>query len=325
MVDPLSFPDFDAAARGVISFLHDRLGFDLWMVTRKEEDKWILLQAEDHGYGIKEGSVFPWAESFCARMVLGTGPRIAPDSQEVSVYCQAAINFEFEIGAYIGIPLSYSDGSLFGTLCAINPKPKPESIKQELPLIELLSKLLSSYLSAEIKAAEQVRCIERAQAEAMSDALTNLYNRRGWERLLASEENRCRQYGYPACIIMIDLDGLKQINDTYGHSKGDELICEAGQALQQATRRQDVVARIGGDEFAVLGIECNILEGEKLAHRIEESFKTRGISASVGIAERDPSSGLTQAWEEADRAMYACKQSHRKNLSLSVPTTLVNS
>lgn len=325
MVDPFSFPDFDGAARGVIAFLYDRLGFDLWMVTRKEGEKWILLQAEDHGYGIKEGTVFPWADSFCARMVLGTGPKIAPDSQEVSVYCQAAINFELEIGAYIGIPLNYSDGSLFGTLCAINPKPKPESIIKELPLIELLSKLLSSYLNAEIKAAEQVRCIERVQMEAMSDALTNLYNRRGWERLLASEENRCRQYGYPACVIMIDLDGLKQINDTYGHSKGDELICQAGQALQQATRRQDVVARIGGDEFAVLGVECNILEGAKLARRIEASFQARGISASIGIAERYPSLGLTQAWEEADRAMYVCKKIHRRNLCPSVPTTLVNS
>lgn len=321
MVDPLSFPDFDAAARGVISFLSDRLGFDLWLVSRIDGVTYTILQANDHSYGIQEGYVCPWEDTLCYQMITGNAPRVAPDSQSIPAYNQLFIKYDVKIGAYIGVPLSYSDGSLFGTLCAIHPTIQPEHITKELPLIELLARLLSSFLNAELKANEQIRCTERAQAEAMSDILTGLYNRRGWEELLASEETRCRQYGYPACIIMIDLDGLKQINDTYGHSKGDQLIYQASQALKQATRRQDIVARLGGDEFAVLGIECNILEGEKLAHRIKESFQARGISASIGIAERDPSLGLTQAWEEADRAMYACKKSHREKPCLSVPTT----
>ena len=309
MIDPSSFDNFDMAARGVLDFLHDRLGFDLWMVTRTEGQDWIALQVNDHGYGVKEGSVLYWADSYCSQMVLGYGPQIAPNSQLIPTYNQAPINNQVEIGAYIGLPLTYDDGSLFGTLCAIHPTSQPEDITSELPLLKLLAKLLSSFLNAELKMAEQNRCLERVEAEAMTDILTGLYNRRGWERLLAAEEKRCRHYGYPACVAIIDLDGLKLVNDTYGHAKGDEFIYLAGAALKQATRKQDVVARIGGDEFAVLAIECHLAEGEKLIERIEKLLKVSQISASLGIAERQPSLGLGAAWEEADRLMYICKKS----------------
>jgi len=93
------------------------------------------------------------------------------------------------------------------------------------------------------------------------------------------------------------------------------LICKISQALRQATRKQDIVARIGGDEFAVLGIECNLLERERLMQRIKESVKSQEIDASIGIAARHPSLGLVQAWEEADRAMYACKKIRKKHFS----------
>ena len=80
MLENRSFSDFDAAAHSVLEFLYHRLSFDLWMVTRTEGDDWIVLQALDHGYGVKEGSVFRWADSFCSQMVLGLGPCIAPRS-----------------------------------------------------------------------------------------------------------------------------------------------------------------------------------------------------------------------------------------------------
>ena len=71
------YTDFESASRAVLAFLHDRLGFDLWMVTRTEGDDWIVLQSEDHGYGVKDGTVFRWADSFFSQMVLGRGPCIA--------------------------------------------------------------------------------------------------------------------------------------------------------------------------------------------------------------------------------------------------------
>ncbi len=306
-----SLKNFEAASHAVLSFLHQRLGFNLWMVTRTEADDWIVLQSEDHGYGVKEGSVFRWTDSFCSQMVLGRGPRVAPCSQEVPAYAAAPIGRQVPIGAYVGVPLTHRDGTLFGTLCAIDPSPQPSTIVSELPMIELLAQLLSTVLEAELKVAEQVRRAERAEADALTDGLTGLYNRRAWDQLLATEEGRCRRYGHPATVVAVDLDGLKEVNDNLGHAQGDELIRRAADALRRTFRDQDVVARVGGDEFLVLAVECDAVGARSLMTRVEAAFSASDVEASLGIAVRDPRLGLTHAVEQADEAMYCCKRTHR--------------
>lgn len=308
MTPVIPFSDFSMASKAALEFLHDLIGFDLWMVTRTEGDDWIVLNRADHGYGVAEGTVFQWTDSFCSRMVEDKGPRIAPESNSIPAYAEAPIGRQVRIGAYIGIPLQRDDGSLFGTLCAINPTPMPESVRQNLALVELLGKLLSTILGKELKSAEESRRAERSEAVAMRDALTGLYNRRGWDRFLEAEEDRCRRYGHPACVIVIDLDGLKQVNDQEGHAAGDELIRRAGEALQQATRVSDVVARLGGDEFAILCVETNPKAAEQLTHRLKESFTEHEVMASIGFAMRRPDQGLPQAFEQADQAMYEAKK-----------------
>jgi diguanylate cyclase (GGDEF)-like protein len=303
-----SFPrDFDAAARSVLRFLHDRVGMSLWMVTRTRGEDWIVLQIEDHNYGVEANSVFRWTDSYCSRMVAGFGPRIAPRSDAVSAYAEAPIGRALKIGAYVGVPLNYSDGTLFGTLCAIHPEPRPETIMGELPLIELLASMLSGLLNSELSAAEAARRAERAVAESETDALTGLYNRRGWDRLMIAEEARCRRFGHPACIIAVDLNGLKAVNDSQGHAAGDQLIRRAGKALMAATRESDLVARVGGDEFTVLGVECDEAAALKLEGRLRESLDAAGVGAALGRAMRIPSAGLQAAWNEADQAMYLNK------------------
>ncbi|HEY9880859.1 MAG TPA: sensor domain-containing diguanylate cyclase [Leptolyngbyaceae cyanobacterium] len=308
VLDTQSFADFDSAAREVLSFLHQRIGFDLWLITRVEGEDWIVLKARDQGYGVEEGTVFRWSDSLCSQMVAGNGPQVAPRLNIIPAYANAPIRKQLKIGAYVGVPLTYHDGSVFGTLCAIHPTSLSDTITAELPLIELLAKLLGSLLNADLKASEHARSAERAQTEALSDTLTKVYNRRGWDQLLEQEEKRCLQYGYSACVIAIDLDGLKQVNDTQGHTKGDELICKAGQALRQTVRKQDVIARVGGDEFAVLCVECNLVQAQALTKRIGAAFASAQVKASLGIAARKPSQGLLQAWEEADQEMYVCKR-----------------
>ena len=108
------------------------------------------------------------------------GPCIAPRADDIASYAQAPIGQQVPIGAYVGVPLQWKDGRLFGTMCAIHPQPRPDSISQKLHLVELCARLLSSILQAEIRADEQQRLAERAKLEAMTDELTGLYNRRGW-------------------------------------------------------------------------------------------------------------------------------------------------
>lgn len=302
-----AFQNFDEAARAALSFLHRRLGFGLWMVTRTVGEDWIVLQSDDHGYNVQDGTVFRWTDSFCSRMVEGLGPRIAPESNAVPAYASAPIGRQVDIAAYIGVPLTALDGTFFGTLCAIDPHVQPAGIVEELELVEMVAGLLSSILRTEMLYAEEGRKAERAQADALSDALTGLFNRRGWSRLLDGEEQRCRRRGHPAGVVAIDLDGLKSVNDTGGHFKGDELLERAGGVLAAFVRRQDVAARVGGDEFAVLLVECDSVAATTLVERLRAALTEAGVSASIGLAMRDPAQGLQHAWEEADRAMYVDK------------------
>lgn len=308
-MEVLSFSDFETAARAVLAFLHQRLGFDLWMVTRTVGDDWIVLQSEDHGYGIAPGTVFRWADSFCAEMVKGNGPWIAPRSEDIPAYATAAIGRRVQIKAYVGLPLVNSDGSLFGTLCAIHPSPQPQSIVEEKELVELLGAMLSNILQAELRAAEEARLSEKLQAEALIDALTDTYNRRGWDRLLAAEEERCRRYGHPAAILIVDLDELKLVNDAQGHAAGDSLIVRASSALRKAARSLDVVARLGGDEFGILSAECDHAGAEALLKRVRTALSEASVKASVGLAMRGTSGGLKHALESADQLMYKEKRS----------------
>jgi diguanylate cyclase len=307
----LAHQDYESAARAVLRFLHQRLGFGLWMITRTQGDDWIVLQAEDHGYGVADGSVFRWADTFCSRMVEGKGPRVAPRSREVPAYAAAPVAQMVPIEAYIGVPLTWQDGSLFGTLCAIDPQQKPDSLLQELPLVELLAGMLSTIMHGEMGLAAEKRRAERAVAEASLDALTGLYNRRGWDELLADEEERCRRFGTSACVISIDLDGLKEINDTQGHQAGDVLLRRAALALREAIRQQDVPARCGGDEFMILGVDCDELAAATLAERIGDVLEMHQIEASIGYSLRDPTIGLGAAVEDADQRMYDVKRSRK--------------
>ncbi|HTH44634.1 MAG TPA: sensor domain-containing diguanylate cyclase [Oxalicibacterium sp.] len=300
--------DFTSATKACLEFLRQQFGFDLWMVTRTEGDDWIVLAVEDRHYGVKAGSVFRWSDSFCSRMVKGLGPRVAPCVDEVPAYVEAPIGQALPIGAYVGVPLMRKDGSLFGTLCAIDPSPQSGQIRQDQQLIELMADMLSSLLHAELAMADVTRRAERAESEALHDTLTSLYNRRGWERLLEQEEGRCRRYGHRACVISIDLDELKIVNDTSGHAAGDALLRKTAGVMLDTLRANDIAARIGGDEFSVLGVECDLAAAETLVQRLRQNLAAADIRCSIGWAPRNPEKGLSAACLEADRKMYAEKK-----------------
>lgn len=294
-----------------MAYLHGRYGFDLWMVTRTKGPDWVVLHAEDHGYQVADGDVFQWADSFCSRMVQGDGPRIAPCSADVPAYAEAPIAQQVPIGAYIGIPLNNSDGELFGTLCAVDPKPQPESLTDELQQIELVSRLLETVLECENRAIEEARRAERAEAQVLTDHLTGLYNRRGWDQLLRTEEKRCQLYAHPAAVLAIDLDDLKLVNDTEGHVAGDALLRTAAKAMLDNVRRNDVVARVGGDEFLILGVECKEVGIELMVKRVQAAFARVGVRASIGFSKREVDASLREAALAADDAMYEVKRARK--------------
>jgi diguanylate cyclase len=313
-----SFVNFETAVKTVLDFLHQRIGFKLWMFTRVQGDDWIVLSVSDHGYGVQSGEVFNWSDSFCSRMVEGLGPRIAPESEAIKAYLEAPIAQIVPIKAYIGIPLCDRDGSLFGTLCAIDPQTQPEYICKEEALIELQAKLLTTILHYELTAQENARLYERAQREAETDWLPNIYNGKGWRRILEAEEIRCKTYGQSAGIIIVDLDNLKVINDKQGHAAGDLLLKATGECLLNNIRQGDIVARWGGDEFGILLLNIDKVQLAIIAQRITQQLEVNQISASLGYAQRSPQSDIWETMKIADKKMYEQKQQRKQLKSTAV-------
>lgn len=309
------FQNFAEAGKQVLQYLYENFGFGLWMITRVEGDDWIVLNAHNDKYNIQVGDVFQWADSFCYHMVQGKTPNIVPCVEDVSLYATAPINREFLIKSYIGQALLNEDGSVFGTLCAIDTEVKSDDILKHASLIELFANLLSSILQSELRENQQRRLRERFEVEALTDALTGLFNRRAWDRLLAAEEGRCQRYGLAATIFSIDLNDLKQINDDLGHDHGDQLIQKTAKLLTETTRSNDVVSRIGGDEFAVLCPEMSLHEAHILYARFTQIFKEAKIQAAFGFATRQLNSDLAQAVIKADKNMYAHKRSIKVRLA----------
>jgi len=300
--------DFRTACEDALAFLGAHLPMQLWMVAAVEGDDLRVLVARDRGYGIKEGDVLPWRDTLFAEIVAASTPRAAPSVDEMVAYRETALSLPIHVGAYAGVPLASEGRSLSGLLCGLDPSAQPDGICSQLPLLELCGRLLSSVLRAGIRAADETRRAERAEVDAFTDSLTGLINRRAWERMLGTEEARCRRHGHPASVIWLDVDGLKTVNDRDGHVAGDLLLVATARALQQSTREQDVVARVGGDEFAVLCVETDIADMPPLIQRLRRALGARGVSASIGVAARDPKGGVTAACEAADAAMYAEKR-----------------
>ncbi len=305
------FMDFRNACKQVLRVLRSRYPLNLWMVAVTEGDEWVVLALDSEGYDVQEGDVFPWESTYCYRMTRGLGPYIAPDVLTVPAYANVEISNMLKIGAYIGYPLMYGDGSLFGTLCALHPEPIDESIKQEHDIIHVQTRLLSTIITVELHENLLSDNLKREQRLSQIDALTGIYNRRGWDNFIRVEEQRCRRYNMSASIIIIDLDKLKLINDTNGHSSGDELLCRTAKCLTGVVRPFDVACRIGGDEFAVLVIEATEEMTTNLVKRLRVALEQENIDASLGWASREEDQSLVDVMVEADKNMYEEKRSKK--------------
>ena len=196
--------------------------------------------------------------------------------------------------------------------------------EQQLIGIFGLSRDITERKLAEQHSQEQASQLESLAAQleqqTLEDELTGLYNRRGLDLLGSNAVARAARAGSALCVLFMDLDGLKAINDSLGHAAGDDALIAAAASLRDTVRLTDVVGRIGGDEFAAVLVGVSELEADALSVRVREAARTheaadRRLSVSIGVAALRPGEldTLDVLIDAADRAMYDGRRSRRPN------------
>ena len=165
---------------------------------------------------------------------------------------------------------------------------------------------------------ERAATEDRLRHIADHDGLTGLFNRRRFEEELERHIAHGRRYGMDGALLLLDLDDFKAVNDRHGHREGDRVLTDVAEVLEQRLRETDVVARFGGDEFAVLMPHGGEAEAAELADMVVEAIRTDvkapegPLGASVGFAVFEQSTSTDEMLSAADDAMYADKARARE-------------
>ncbi len=197
----------------------------------------------------------------------------------------------------------------------------PEAAGPDLRNGDALRRLLERSLTAAAKAEARVGAlkaeIKHLRTLSITDEATGLLNRRGFTRALSRAVERGRRYGETGALLLIDLDGFKAVNDAHGHAAGDQVLSYVARVLRKSVRRIDDVARIGGDEFAVLLNHTLPRHAEERAAVIEKYLnclvtpwrgKNIHISASVGSHCFAAGAEASEVFDRADGDMYVKKR-----------------
>ncbi len=278
----------------------------------------IAKQAESaivaiHGEGLRSipKKTFPHAGSLVGWVIENKKYLVFPEKERKrNVFGQ---RIELAGGGSLALfPLLWEE-RVIGTCClVVSSKRLPSSF--HIRLIEvILNMAVVSFMG--------IRSTMQLKRQAVTDPLTGLYNRRSFTKALARLVEHADRYAEPISLLMIDIDRFKAVNDTYGHSAGDDVIRAVAETILSSIRKVDVAARIGGEEFAVILPKSVEKSSLATAERIRKAIKKRvipygrteiAVTVSIGVATRSNGGTIPDVLvKEADRCLYAAKEGGR--------------
>jgi len=221
------------------------------------------------------------------------------------------------IRSWLGVPLIFQE-RIIGLLAIDGTSPN-QFTQENITLAVAFADQVSVAL-------ENSRNYEKAQTQAITDALTGVYNRRGLFQIGEFEFSHIRRIDHPFSVLMIDVDHFKRVNDTYGHATGDQTLRGLTERSRTLLRAVDMIGRYGGEEFVILLPETSLEAGRLVAERLRQSIKGEPfatdagplrITVSIGVAEATDPDTLDTLIERADAALYKAKAAGRNCVVVS--------
>ncbi|HEY5693770.1 MAG TPA: sensor domain-containing diguanylate cyclase [Gaiellaceae bacterium] len=205
----------------------------------------------------------------------------------------------------LGVPLVGRNGRI-GWLGVFSRDPETRFGDDDVRQLEELAERVAP-------AIENARRFREARQLADLDSLTGLHNRRYFHETLAREVDRAQRYQRRLSLVIVDVDGFKEINDRIGHLAGDAVLAEIADRIRQVVRSADIPCRVGGDEFAVIVPEVEVGQARQLVGRIQRAVSAQPIAragrvkVSAGVSDLQPNDSPTSLFERGDESLYAAK------------------
>ena len=271
--------------------------------------------------------------TFCHHALVAEGALILEDALQLPVFRDVPSVVSLGVRAYAGIPLRTEEGEMLGSFCAVDFKPKQWSEQDVEILVELAhsamreirlrkalhaADALNQQLLAQLQRVDE---LNRALSElATTDALTGLNNRRSFDHSLELQIAMVERSKTPLSLLMLDVDHFKRINDNFGHEAGDKVLVAIAQMLTGCARLTDVVARVGGEEFAVILPNTGADGAREVAERMRTAvahanWLARPATISIGVATLQADEAACDLYARADAALYQAKAAGRNRVA----------
>lgn len=311
------FRTLEQAADAVLDLVGADTPFACWTVVKREGARWIPLALRDRHYGIRRGLPVAWLDALCSEAANAPAALAVADSAVEPRLSALRASSGQAIAACLCHPLHDGRGNLFGAVCAVDPSAGGFEPAAMLPRLRAAAQVITTHLALEEQIEDTRRRAERAELESRTDPMTAVLNRRGWELAMQQEQARIARTGGSAAVVLLDLDGLKTINDSMGHEAGDAEIMRCARVLSHQVRALDVVGRLGGDEFAMLLAGIDRPLAGQVIERIRQALANAQVRCTLTWSWAGVLGSLDEALAEADMLLIEHKK--RRGRSAGVP------
>jgi len=296
--------------------------------------QWYLCEHGTDGYSGAD------LQTYFARMHLSQTRFDVADIGEEAFFSSNIQGLEIpQFKSMAGVPLTDPNGKRFGTLCIADTEIR-QMTDAELTLLSSFGRLVSNDICVRSAARYAVRDLIELEHEkcdlfelATIDPLTKALNRRAFMRFSERELARFKRDNGQLSALMLDIDHFKQVNDVHGHAAGDKVLSKMVSIASSVLRQEDLIGRLGGEEFAIILVDSDVEAAARVADRIRLAIKqvkfpseTGPFNVSVSIGVSEPlynEASINDALERADAALYRAKRSGRDRVELATENVSV--